>query len=61
MSDQQTAPGCHFIPYGNYIAPCGYIADKRHPAKEAQKRLATTCPDCQAHMTDLGDLPEPAA
>lgn len=47
----------HFIPYGSYVAPCGYIADRRYPGKQTEMRRETTCGDCQSHMTDLGDLP----
>lgn len=47
----------HFIPYGNYVAPCNYIEDRRYPEKQTELRRETTCGDCQAHMTTLGDLP----
>lgn len=49
----------HFIPYGSYIAECGYISDRRHPERQTEYRREVTCGDCQSHMTNLGDLPEP--
>ena len=49
----------HFIPYGSYFAPCDYIADQRFPDRQTELRREVTCGNCQAHMTDLGDLPEP--
>lgn len=49
----------HFTPYGSYIAPCGYIADQRHPDRQTELRRETMCGWCQSHMTDLGDLPKP--
>lgn len=51
----------HFIPYGSYFAPCDYITDMRHPEMETELRRETTCARCQNRMTDLGDLPTPAA
>jgi hypothetical protein len=52
--------GVHFIPYGSYVASCGYIEDQRYPDRQTDERKHTTCPECQAQMTDLGDLPTPA-
>lgn len=49
--------GVHFIPYGSYIASCGYIEDMRHLDRQTDMRRETTCPDCQAQMVDHGDLP----
>jgi hypothetical protein len=51
----------HFIPYGSFIAECGYISDRRYPERQAELRREVTCGDCQSHMTNLGDLPEPIA
>lgn len=46
----------HFIPYGSYIAECGYISDRRYQ-NSTELRREVTCADCQEHMTNLGDLP----
>ena len=51
--------GVHFIPYGSYIANCGYIGDLRFPERQSDERKDVTCPDCQSYMTDQGDLPTP--
>jgi hypothetical protein len=47
----------HFLPYGSYVAACGRIEDQRFPERWSDRRRDTTCADCQAQMTDLGDLP----
>jgi hypothetical protein len=47
----------HFIPYGSYIAECGYISDRRYPYQQTELRAKVTCAACQMHMTNLGDLP----
>lgn len=49
----------HFIPYGSYIANCGYISDRRFMHQQTELRRETTCAHCQSYMTDLGDLPQP--
>lgn len=47
----------HFVPYGSYVASCGRIEDQRYLERWTDLRKDTTCADCQAQMTDLGDLP----
>lgn len=47
----------HFLPYGSYVASCGRIEDQRYPERWTDLRRKTTCAECQAQMTDLGDLP----
>lgn len=47
----------HFLPYGSYVAGCGWILDLRYAERWTELRRETTCGDCQARMTDLGDLP----
>ncbi len=47
----------HFLPYGSYVASCGRIEDQRHPARWSDLRRDTTCGECQAQMTNYGDLP----
>lgn len=47
----------HFLPYGSFVAECGRILDQRHAGWWTELRRKTTCGDCQAQMTDLGDLP----
>jgi hypothetical protein len=47
----------HFIPYGSYIANCGYIGDSRFPSRQTEFRVQVTCGGCQFYMTNLGDLP----
>jgi hypothetical protein len=49
----------HFLPYGAYVAACGRISDDRYPERWTDQRRLTTCAECQAQMTDLGDLPTP--
>ena len=48
----------HFIPYGSYIANCGYIEDRRFPDRQSDERKNVTCGDCQSYMVDHGDLPK---
>lgn len=50
-------PTC-FLPYGSYVTSCGRIEDHRFPHRFSDERRKTTCGDCQAQMTDHGDLPE---
>ena len=47
----------HFLPYGAYVAACGTFHDTRYPDRWTDLRSETTCGDCQAQMTDHGDLP----
>ena len=51
----------HFLPYGSYVASCGRIEDQRYPERWSDLRRETPCAECQAQMTDLGDLPTPVA
>jgi hypothetical protein len=56
-TEGQTAKIVHFLPYGSYVASCGRIEDRRYPERWSDLRRNTTCADCQAQMTDHGDLP----
>ena len=49
----------HFLPYGSYVASCGRIEDQRQPDQWSDERKYVTCAECQAQMTDRGDLPTP--
>jgi hypothetical protein len=49
-------PVC-FVPYGAYVSSCGRIEDLRFPELWSDERKLITCGDCQAQMTDRGDLP----
>jgi len=59
--DRQTAEIVHFLPYGSYVASCGRIEDQRHPERWSDLRRNVTCAECQAQMTDRGDLPPAVA
>lgn len=56
MTTPDPTPVC-FLPYGAYVASCGRIEDQRYPERWSDRRKDVTCADCQAQMTDLGDLP----
>lgn len=56
MVTETRNPVC-FLPYGSYVASCGRIEDRRYPDRWSDRRKDVTCAECQAQMTDVGDLP----